>query len=113
MDTANTRKELPKGNLKVQGMSFTQVVSSSLSREGSSLAKFAGKGSGSASSGQNAGVKKLAGSKRPRSPSDKTCGRCFRSTHKTSECCHQVVCLRCSGVGHVVVRYSVVLRRSP
>lgn len=38
----------------------------------------------------------ISGAKRLRSPVDATCGRCFRSTHKTSECRHQVVCLRCA-----------------
>lgn len=100
-------------NFKEKGMTFAQVVSSSSSEEGSSLAKNTGMGSGGASSGQSGAAVKLAGSKRARSPTEKTCGRCFRWSHKTSECRHQVVCLRCSGVGHVAARCSVVLRRSP
>lgn len=44
---------------------------------------------------------KLIGAKRPHSPKDSRCGRCFRSSHKTAECPHQVVCLRCVCVGHM------------
>ncbi|KAH7691103.1 Zinc finger CCHC-type protein [Dioscorea alata] len=47
---------------------------------------------------------KITGAKRPRSPVQGTCGRCFRSSHKTAECRHQVVCMRCAGVGHVAAR---------
>lgn len=55
----------------------------------------------------------LSGAKRPRSPKVGTCGHCFRTTHKTSECWHQVVCLRCAGVGHVVAKCSIDPHRSP
>lgn len=58
-------------------------------------------------------VRPLVGAKRPRSPGEQTCGRCFRATHKTSECKHQVVCLRCNGVGHVAARCRMEVRRSP
>lgn len=53
------------------------------------------------------------GAKRPRLPSDNTCGRCFRMTHKTADCRHQVVCLRCSGVSHVAANCRVDLHWSP
>lgn len=52
------------------------------------------------------------GAKRPRSPCEGACGWCFRTSHATSECRHQVVCLRCSGVGHVAARCPVEDRRS-
>lgn len=55
----------------------------------------------------------LSGAKRPRSPTESSCGRCFRRTHKTADCRHQVVCLRCSGVGHVAANCRAELRRSP
>lgn len=54
---------------------------------------------------------RLFGAKRPRSHNKATCGCCFRSSHKTAECRHQVVCLRCACVGHMAARCSVV--RSP
>lgn len=38
---------------------------------------------------------------------------CFRSSHKTSEYHHQIVCLRCACVGHMGARCSVETRRSP
>lgn len=57
--------------------------------------------------------KPSTGTKRPRSPGEQSCGRCFRMTHKTSKCRHQVVCLRCSGVGHVVARCKLEPHRSP
>lgn len=54
---------------------------------------------------------RLSGAKRPRSPNEATCGRCFRSSHKIAECRHQVVCFRCACIGHMVARCPVV--RSP
>ncbi|XP_039138075.1 uncharacterized protein LOC120275526 [Dioscorea cayenensis subsp. rotundata] len=57
--------------------------------------------------------KVVVGAKRPRSPREGACGRCFRSSHSTADCRHQVVCLRCSGVGHVAARCPVDDRRSP
>lgn len=53
------------------------------------------------------------GAKRPRSPREGVCGRCFRSTHSTADCRHQVVYQRCSGVGHIKSRCLVGDRRSP
>lgn len=58
-------------------------------------------------------AKVLTGEKRPRSPSNHSCGRCFRTIHKTAECRHQVVCLRYAGVGHVAANCRMELRRSP
>ncbi|KAH7690551.1 Zinc finger CCHC-type protein [Dioscorea alata] len=73
-------------------MSYSQAVSSS-------------------SSGERRPPK--VGLKRPRSPIEQTCGRCFRTSHKMEECRHQIVCLRCSCVGHMAARCTVDLRRSP
>lgn len=53
------------------------------------------------------------GAKRPRSPKEASCGRCFRTSHYTAECRHQVVCLSCSGVGHLAVRCKVAKRSPP
>lgn len=54
----------------------------------------------------------LMGAKRPRSPIEHSCGRCFRSTHKTEECRHQVIYLRYVGVGHVTANCRVETRCS-
>ncbi|KAH7657308.1 Zinc finger CCHC-type protein [Dioscorea alata] len=54
---------------------------------------------------------RMSGAKRPRSPTEVTCGRCFRTTHKTADCRHQVVCLKCACVGHMAARCPVI--RSP
>lgn len=105
------REECPK--VVIQEMTYAQVVASSSSEDGGGTGKLGRKRRMGPSPDQRAGGQQLAGSKRPRSPKDKTCGRCFRSSHKTSECRHQVVCLRCAGVGHVAARCQVALRRSP
>lgn len=84
--------------------SYTQVISSS-SNEGSVRRK-----TGAASRMERKGN---VDTKRLRSPRDGACGRCFRTTHATAECRHQVVCLRCSGVGHVVARCPMEDKRSP
>ncbi|KAH7659788.1 RNA helicase protein [Dioscorea alata] len=55
----------------------------------------------------------LVRSKRPRSPKSPTCGRCFRSSHKTEDCRHQIVCLRCACVGHMAAHCPVEPHRSP
>ncbi|KAH7681768.1 Zinc finger CCHC-type protein [Dioscorea alata] len=54
------------------------------------------------------GSHRLSGAKRQRSPTEATCGRCFRSSHKTAECRHQVVCLKCACVGHMAARCPVI-----
>lgn len=87
-----------------KGASYAQVVSSS-SNEGSPRRK-----TGSTSRMEWKGN---VGTKRPRSPCDGACGRCFRTTHATAECRHQVVCLRCSCVGHVAARCPMEDRRNP
>lgn len=66
-----------------------------------------------ATSGLEQSSAKLSETKWPRSPKEATCGRCFKTTHKTSERRHQMVCLQCSGVGHVVAKCSVEARHSP
>lgn len=53
------------------------------------------------------------GAKRPRSPRDGACGRCFRLINATAEYRQQMVCLRCPCVGHVAARRPVEDRRSP
>lgn len=63
------------------------------------------------SSNRQHGGARLSSAKRSRSPNDATCGRCFRSSHKTVECRHQIICLRCACVGHMAARCPVV--RSP
>lgn len=45
-------------------------------------------------------------------PKEATCGHCFRASYSTAECRHQVVCLRCSRVGHLAARCKVV-KQSP
>lgn len=57
----------------------------------------------------------FAGSKRPWSPGSNVdrYNRCFRSSHTTSECRHQVVCRRCECVGHVAVNCPLDAQRSP
>lgn len=53
----------------------------------------------------------LAGSKRQRLPP--TCGHCLRSTHRTSECRHLLMCKRCGGVGHMAFGCRVELPSPP
>lgn len=77
------------------GMSYAQVATSSSSDEDLPSKCLEARGGGSLIQPP------LAGAKRPRSPVETPCGRCFRTTHKTAECHHQIVCLRCSCVGHM------------
>lgn len=53
----------------------------------------------------------LAGSKRQRLPP--TCGHCLRSTHRTSECRHLLMCKRCGGAGHMAFGCRVELPSPP
>lgn len=94
-------------------MSYAQAVSSHSSEGHCSRDSVDSKGFKGAADGKHRGVARLAGSKRSRSPKDAGCGRCFRSSHSTSECRHQVVCRRYDGVGHVAARCKVVLRWGP
>ena len=57
----------------------------------------------------------MTGTKRPRSPPTKQHihGRCFRSSHWTSECRHLVVCKRYECMGHVVTNCPVKKHPSP
>ncbi|KAH7657856.1 Zinc finger CCHC-type protein [Dioscorea alata] len=55
-------------------------------------------------SGKQQGGTRITGANRPRSLIEASCGQCFRTTHKTAECRHQVVCLRCSCVGHMAAQ---------
>lgn len=99
-------------NNKGGAISYAQAVSSS-SLDGQPPKK---KGSrmtmSSTSSDQPRGGTKIAEAKRPRSSKSLTCGRCFRTSHSTAECKHQVVCLRCSGVEHLAACYPGGLRHS-
>ncbi|KAH7659259.1 Zinc finger CCHC-type protein [Dioscorea alata] len=105
--------EVQEGKLRRQDVSYAQAVSSSSSGVSRSLRLDIVRSPKEKASNLPRSSVQLASSKRPRSPRDATCGRCFRNTHKTSECRHQVVCLRCDGVGHVAARCAAVLRRSP
>lgn len=67
----------------------------------------AGMSSLSVTSAHNQGSSRLTSAKRPRSPTEGTCGRCFCSSHKAAKCRHQAVCLRCVGVGHMAAHCSV------
>lgn len=87
-----------------RGLTYAQVASSSSEDNLSKLKKKVHLRSNS---------KMKTGVKRPRSPRDGACGRCFRTSHATAECRHQVVCMRCSCVGHVAARCPVEARRSP
>lgn len=92
-------------------MTFAQMVSSSFNEDVLSPTK-AGRASWTPTKASHKqGGKRLSGAKRPRSPNEATCYRCFRSSHKTAECRHKVVCLRCACVGHMAARCLVV--RSP
>lgn len=63
-------------------MSYAQAVRSS-SYEGSKV--VASRSSLEKSLDDKIGGRSLAGSKRPRYQKDATCGRCFRSLHKTTD----------------------------
>lgn len=100
------RGKAAEGDLGTKpGLSYAQVASSSSSVECGLTEKR----------GNNHRMDRqvTVGSKRPRSPRDGACGRCFRTSHTTVECRHQVECLRCSGVGLVAARCPVEDRRSP
>lgn len=103
VDKASTVKT--KGNSDDGKRSFAKVVSSESLGDSHEL-----KHSKRRSKDMQGGAR-LSGAKRPRSPNAATCGRCFRSSYKTAECRHQVVCLRCACVGHMAVRCPVF--RSP
>lgn len=94
-------------------MTHVQAVSSSSSSEWRSSKGTVASSPKGASSGHSKPSQMLSGSKSPRSPKDSSCGRYFCSSHNTSECHHQVVCLHCNGVGHVAPRCNAELRRSP
>lgn len=93
-----------EGCIEKKVMSFVEAVSSS----SEDLEKLKG-----ARYKEPLKVKPFSGAKRPRSPGEQTCGRCFRTTHRTSECHHQVVCLRCAGLGHVAAKCKWEPRQSP
>lgn len=84
---------LPQGGplLTQIGMTYAQAASSSSSGELPVSKKVGSRGS--------TDRPKLSGAKRPRSPKDSSCGRCFRNTHKMADYRHQIVCLRCACVG--------------
>lgn len=88
---------------KSAGMSYARVTSSSSSGKRPS-SKRVDRREGVAHSHNQP---PLAGAKRPRSPAEKSCRRCFRTTNKTAECRHQIVCLRCACVGHMAARCPV------
>lgn len=103
--SAATPEQLDKAvseerNLTRKGMTYSEVLSSS------------SKGNRNPKRVKQKMESNLTGTKRPRYPGSQPCGRCFRMTHKTSECWHQVVCLYCACVGHVVARCRVVPRHS-
>lgn len=95
----------------VDKRSFAQVVNSTSSGDSRS-STGAGKlgDSKRMSKALQSGVK-LTGAKRPRSPKVSSCGRCFRSTHTTADCRHQIVCMKCACVGHMAARCPI--GRSP
>lgn len=82
-------------------MTYAKTVSSS-SSDGSKAG--ASRSLTGRSSVDKRGGHSLVGSKRPQSPKEATCGRCFCSSHKTVEYHHQIVCLRCACVGHMAAR---------
>lgn len=96
--------ELASGLQPKAGKSYSEAVSSS---SGELFSRIAAQGE------VKQKPKMLSGAKRPRSPTESSCGRCFRTMHKTADCRHQVVCLRCSGVGHVAAHCKAEMRRSP
>lgn len=91
---------------------FAQVVSSDSSDDDRrSLTRVIKGESKKRMAKESLGGPRLSGAKRPRSPNEVSCGRCFRSSHRTAECHHQIVCLRCACVGHMAARCPV--SRSP
>lgn len=96
--------ELASGLQPKAGKSYSEAVSSS---SGELFSRIA------AQEEVKQKPKMLSGAKRPRSPTESSCGRCFRTMHKTADCRHQVVCLRCSWVGHVAAHCKAEMRRSP
>lgn len=90
-----------ESNYKRQDMSYVQAVGSSSSGERRSTKLLDSKSPNGASTGWQNASSMLLGSKRPHSPKEMACWWCFRPTHKTMECRHQVVCLRCACVSHV------------
>lgn len=102
-----------KDDSKKPEASYAQVVSSPSSGDDVAGRPSLSKLQRSVRMLQPPGRSKLVGSKRPRSPKEATCGRCFRTSHVTAECRHQVVCLRCSGVGHMAASCKMEMKRSP
>lgn len=94
---------------RAQERLYAHAVSSPSSED--SKAKSNRSVMGASSEGKK-GSGSLAGSKRPRLPTEATCGRCFRASHKTADCRHQVVCLRYACVGHMAARCPMIPRRS-
>lgn len=68
-----------EGSLAEKGMTYSEAISSSLKDKRSPKGE---RGE------MQRKVRSLTGAKRPRSPGEQHCGRCFRSTHKTSEYRH-------------------------
>lgn len=90
---------------------FAQVVSSESSGDSRSSKGVVKGESKKRISKEILGGPRLSGAKCPHSMNEVNCGRCFRSSHRTTECRHQIVCLRCACVGHMAARCPVI--RSP
>lgn len=109
-----SKKELSSGIPKSPAMSYVQAVSSSSSGDHPPANRVtAKKNSKNVISDLWSGGGNLSSIKRPRSPKSLTCNRCFRTSHSTVECRHQVVCLSCSCVEHMAARCPVEPCRNP
>lgn len=109
-----SKKELSSGIPKSQTMSYVQAVSLSSSGDHPPANQVtAKKNLKSVISDLQSGGANLSSIKRPRSPKSPTCDRCFRTSHSTVECRHQVVCLHCSCVEHMAARCPMEPCRSP
>lgn len=82
-----------RGLIEEGKKTFPQVVSSSSLGEAPSTRSAARRVSPRMSSKIRLDDARLTGAKRPRSPGEATCGHCFRTSHKTADCRHQIVCL--------------------
>lgn len=101
-----------KGHADDGKRTFAQVVSSDSSDNDKRSAQKVIIGESKKRMSKESGSgSRLAGTKCQRSPNEASCGHCFRSTHRTADCRHQIVCLRCACVGHMAARCPVV--RSP
>lgn len=101
-----------KGRTDDGKRTFAQVVSSDSSGDDKcSLTRNVKGESKKRMAKENLGGPRLAGVKHQRSPNEVSCGRYFRPSHRTTECRHQIVCLRCACVGHMAARCPVI--RSP